>query len=231
MTAARPPRALTREEVRRVDQVAIHDLGLSGLILMENAGLGLTESVLRELNRRSVPADRLVGIVCGKGNNGGDGYVLARHLTLRGRCARVVVTSDPDPESDAGHNLSVLRRDGWQIAAAPDGAALREVLASWTDVDLLVDGLLGTGISSALREPALGWVQALDADPRPKLAIDLPSGLDCDTGEPLGAVVRAVRTVTFVAEKIGFAKAHEFTGDVDVVPIGCPASAWGFVGS
>lgn len=223
---ARPPRPLTRAEVREVDRRAIEDLGLPGLVLMENAGRGLTEVVARVLGRG------VAAVVCGKGNNGGDGLVLARHLALLGRRARVVFAgrlADAPRTGDAGVNLQVLERAGTRVHEAEDGPALAALLASWTDVTLVVDALYGTGLASPLREPGLGLVRALDADPRPKLAVDLPSGLDCDTGRPLGAAVRAARTVTFVAEKLGFAAAVEYTGAVDVVPIGCPPVCWDHV--
>jgi NAD(P)H-hydrate epimerase len=224
----RPPRPLTRAEVREVDRRAIEDLGLPGVVLMENAGRGLTEVVAR------VAPPGPIGIVCGKGNNGGDGFVLARHLALLGRPARVAFAGALDlaPRTgDAGANLLALERSGQRIDEAPDGAALARVLRAWTDVVLLVDALYGTGLSTPLRDPGLGLVRALDADPRPKLAVDVPSGLDCDTGLPLGAVVRAQRTVTFVREKVGFAAARALTGEVEVVSIGCPETCWSHVTS
>jgi NAD(P)H-hydrate epimerase len=224
---ARPPRPLTRAEVREVDRRAIEDLGLPGLVLMENAGRGLTEVVARELGPSGVAA-----IVCGKGNNGGDGFVLARHLALLGKRARVVFAGrliEAPRTGDAGVNLQVLERAGARVLEAEDGPALSALLASWPDVTLIVDALYGTGLSGPLREPGLGLVRAIDQDPRPKLAVDLPSGLDCDTGRPLGAAVRAVKTVTFVHEKVGFAAAREYTGDVIVVPIGCPEVCWSHV--
>lgn len=229
-----PGRALTRAEVREVDRRAIEELGMPGCVLMENAGLGLTDRVVEELAARGAEPGCAVGIVCGRGNNGGDGFVLARHLELRGYrprlayCGRV---ADARRDTDAGINLTVVERSGLALSEATDGEALAALLASWSDVPLLVDALFGTGLEGELREGARGLVEALDAAPVPKVAVDIPSGLDCDAGGPLGAAVRAVRTVTFVAPKAGFATdgAEAFTGRVDVVSIGCPPAAWSHV--
>lgn len=237
MNGARPPRALTRAEVREVDRRAIEELGLPGLVLMENAGLGLTRAVLRALADRSAAAPARVAIVCGAGNNGGDGLVLARHLQLAGHDPQVLFCGDrarADRRGDAGVNLTVVERAGIALTDVRDGAALRAALRGLAPVALLVDALYGTGLAGPLREPGLSLVGALADCGLPTLAVDIPSGLDCDTGQPVtpgGPVVRALRTVTFVAEKAGFqaAGAREYTGAVEVVPIGCPPSAWDHV--
>ncbi len=232
---ARPPRALSRAEVREVDRRAIEELGLPGVVLMENAARGLTAVVDRELRALGAARGRDALIVCGRGNNGGDGFALARHLALLGWSPRVVLAgalAAAPRTGDAGVNLLVLERAGQPIEEALDGPALTRLLEARPDDRLIVDALYGTGLQGELREPGQGLVQALDQDPRPKLAVDIPSGLDCDRGVPLGAAVRAARTVTFVAEKLGFSApgARAFTGEVEVVPIGCPAAAWSHIG-
>lgn len=232
MSDARPPRPLTRAEVREVDRRAIEELGLPGVLLMENAALGLLATVEQVLRERGAAPGAGVGVVCGRGNNGGDGLALARHLDLRGWRPRVAFTgrvAEADPGTEVGAHLRVLTRSGFAVEEVGDGPGLAALLAGWTDVVLLVDGLYGTGLASPLKEPGLGLVRALDQDPRPKVAIDLPSGLDADTGRSLGAVVRCVRTATFVHEKVGLAAARDLTGPVDVVSIGCPRAAWSFV--
>lgn len=233
--AARPPRALSRAEVREVDRRAIEELGLAGPVLMENAGLGLARIVVEELRRRGAAAPARVAIACGAGNNGGDGLVLARHLQLAGHDPRVLFCADRaqvDRAREAGMNLTVVERAGIPLEETRDGAALRAALERLGPV-LLVDALYGTGLAGPLREPGLGLVQALDGAGLPVVAVDIPSGLDCDTGRPLGAAVHAVRTVSFVAEKLGFAApgAREWTGQVEVVSIGCPPRAWAHVAS
>jgi NAD(P)H-hydrate epimerase len=219
-----------------VDQVAIEELGVPGVVLMENAGLGLTEVVEGELQRLAAPPDAAVGVVCGRGNNGGDGFVLARHLALRGYRPRLVYTGElaaARRDGDAGVNLTIAEKAGLPLEEAGDGEALRAVLTRWAadGVLLLADAVFGTGLAGALREPGLGIVTALAASTLPVVAVDIPSGLDADTGQPLGAAVEAAATATFVARKVGFDQpgAAAYTGAVTVVPIGCPAQAWGFV--
>lgn len=240
--AAGPGRPLTRAEVREVDRRAIEVLGLPGLVLMENAALGLTAAALelldqlREEGGGAGPVDGEVAVVCGRGNNGGDGLALARHLALLGVAPRVALAArrdDPGARAgDAGVQLGVLERAGVVVDEVLDGAALATWLAGRAaGARLVVDALFGTGLAGPLREPGLGLVRTLDRDPRPKLACDLPSGLDCDTGRPLGAAVRARETVSFVAPKVGFEApgADAYTGRVRVVPIGCPAAAWAHI--
>lgn len=227
-----PPRALTRAEAREVDRCAIEDLKIPGVILMENAGIGLTRIVLEE--RERCAGTRGVAIVAGRGNNGGDGFVLARQLAARGVPVELAYCGplDAPPGGDAGLNFTPLLAAGPRPTATPDEATLRTWLAARAeDSDLLVDALYGTGLSSPLRPAGRALVAAISANSLPIVAVDLPSGLCCDTGQPLGIALRAVLTVTFVARKRGFEApgAAEYTGPVEVVAIGCPPSCWAHV--
>jgi NAD(P)H-hydrate epimerase len=195
---------------------------------MENAGAGLARAVEAHLERTGgAVSGAVVAIVCGKGGNGGDGLVLARHLAVAGHAPRIALTAAPaafDRTSDAGVNLTIVERMRLPIEVALDGPALAALLAKWGDAVLVADALLGTGLSAPVREPALGLIEAMNASRKPIVAVDLPSGLDTDTGLPLGAAVRATFTVTFAAPKKGFEApgARDFTGPVTVVSIGTP---------
>jgi NAD(P)H-hydrate epimerase len=191
---------------------------MSGLVLMENAGRGTADLLLRL--RGTGP----VCICCGKGNNGGDGLVIARHLEAAGVDVHVLLFADPDAlVGDAATNLAILQAAATAlttVAGTIDGTA-RKVLegAEW-----IVDALLGTGVQGAVRDPYSGVIAAINEAPGSVLAVDLPSGLDCDTGTPLGTCIQADQTVTFVARKAGFdcAGAEDWTGPVTVLPIGVP---------
>ncbi len=203
-----------------------------GHLALLQLGRSPPASVQAEVVEAQLAGHTAVGIVVGRGNNGGDGLVLARHLTLRGYAPRVAYCGSAAAarrDTDAGINLTIVERSGISLTEVSDGAALAALLASWSDVPLIVDALFGTGLASELRADARQLVLALDHAVAPKLAVDIPSGLDCDRGLPLGAAVRAVRTVTFVARKVGFDQpgAEAYTGPVDVVSIGCPPQAWG----
>ncbi|MCE5302461.1 MAG: NAD(P)H-hydrate epimerase [Planctomycetaceae bacterium] len=209
----------TRRQSRRVDELAQADYGFSGLVLMENAGRGLAD-VLCQLGIAGP-----VCICCGKGNNAGDGFVLARHLNLRGYAASVGLWADPDElTGDAAANYRILTKTKVSIepfAGLPDAARWTDWLApaAW-----IVDALLGTGAHGEPRPPLDAVIDRLNAAAAPKLAVDLPSGLDCDTGRPAWHTVRAVETCTFGASKIGFAEpsAAPYLGRVRVLDIGVP---------
>ena len=213
------PHPLTRSQVRSIDAQAIADYGLPGIVLMENAGRGAAE-ILVELK-----AQGPVVICAGKGNNGGDGFVIARHLELFGVETRVLLFCEPNElAGDAATNYQVLVCAQQRIdvlGKSPDAAALDEELSA---ADWIVDALLGTGTQGSIREPYLTAIAAINRSGKKVFAVDLPSGMDCDTGQPLGACVRAVHTATFVARKIGFDApgAQELTGQVHVVGIGAP---------
>jgi NAD(P)H-hydrate epimerase len=214
---------LTREQARRVDRIAIEQYGLTGLVLMENAGRGVVD-VLLDID----PAVRRVAILCGKGNNAGDGFVIARHLAIRGVEATTLLVCPPDElAGDARANYEILDRSGASVAdlsrATPE--ELPELLSrSVVNATWLVDALLGTGATGPPREPIAAAISWMNAQPASRLAVDVPSGLDCDAGEAPGVAVRADVTCTFVAGKTGFAAegACAFLGDVRIVSIGAP---------
>lgn len=218
-----PPRkfpALTREQVRRVDQICLDDFNLPGLLLMEHAALALLR-VTREMLGNV--AGKRVAIVCGGGNNGGDGYALARLLHLAG-AEPTIFASKPTGELDGDAKTNADVCAAMQLGVQP---AEPEAIAKF-DCDLLVDGLLGTGLSEPPRDDAAAIILAMKRCTAPVLAIDVPSGLDCNTGKPLGepsACLRATTTCTFVAPKFGFIQAGQWTGKVEIGDIGCPAEA------
>jgi NAD(P)H-hydrate epimerase len=214
---------LSREQVRAIDRRAIEEFGVPGAVLMENAGRGAAE-VLLALGARGP-----VVICCGKGNNGGDGFVIARHLDNRAVPVRVLLFARPEElTGDAALNYEIVRRSGIPIEVRAgqtvDGEALRRELAA---AEWVVDALFGTGLAGAVRPPFDAVIGAVNASGARVLAVDIPSGLDCDTGQPLGAAVRARHTVTFVAMKKGFAQpaAREWVGEVHVADIGAPRAA------
>ncbi|MHC4167842.1 MAG: NAD(P)H-hydrate epimerase [Planctomycetota bacterium] len=217
---------MTREQVRAVDAWAINELGIPGVVLMENAGRACAELIRDKLECAGEPK---VCIFCGTGNNGGDGYVIARHLVNVGYKVTVVVCGGRGRiRGDAKINLDILDRMGLsidQLNPADDNVAAR-VAEFAAGADMIVDSLFGTGLSGQIRDDYRLLVDGINAGGRPVLAVDIPSGLDCDTGQPLGTAVRASWTVTFVAVKKGFtcAKAACYTGEVFVASIGIAPS-------
>jgi NAD(P)H-hydrate epimerase len=209
-------RRLTRKQVREVDHLAIVEYHVSGIVLMENAARGAAEVVLRRLAGVARP---VVGIVAGPGNNGGDGLAMARHLHNHGVAVQLFHPADVNRLSpDAAANYRIVGR--MPIAKIPASAdAIRGF-----DGDLLIDALFGTGLTEPPRADAAALIDAMNYCDADVFAVDLPSGLDADTGEPLGLAVRAAATATFVAEKLGFAnpRSRDHTGEITVIDIGCP---------
>jgi NAD(P)H-hydrate epimerase len=214
----------TRQEVRAFDQYCISTLGAPGVILMENAGRQIADEARLML---LVTAPQRVLVVAGRGNNGGDGFVAARHLALHGATVVVaLVAPRSEIKGDADTNLHLVETLGLPVHVL-DGSledTLRRLAPLVEAAGLIVDGLLGTGTQGAVREPYAGVITAINAAGRPVLAIDIPSGLDCDTGLPLGSTIRAARTVTMAARKAGFANAESaaYTGEIVLADIGVP---------
>jgi NAD(P)H-hydrate epimerase len=199
---------LSRAAAREFDRRALDEFGVPGVVLMENAGRGCAELLMR-LN----PARRPTAVVCGSGNNGGDGFVMARHLDNAGWPVAVWLFAAPEQlTGDAAVNYRIARaaRLIGDAAGAWDG---------W-----VVDALFGTGLNRGLSAPFDRCVAAMNSFKCPVLAVDIPSGLDCDTGEPLGPTVRATHTATFVAPKRGFLNPNStpYTGEVHAIDIGAP---------
>ncbi len=209
---------LTRDQVRRLDQDAIRLLGIPGLLLMENAARGVCHVIVQ-----SGPWQRIL-ILAGHGNNGGDGLAVARLLAADGIPSEVyLVSGNRGLSSDAQTNFDILIRSGI-VVQQPGSAELRDLLRGLSDRDLIVDAMLGTGIRGDVASPYLEAIQQINQSGAAVLAVDLPSGMDCDTGAVRGVCVRADRTVTFVARKrgFGFSGADGLTGTVDVCSIGIP---------
>lgn len=202
-----------------LDRRAIDHYGIPEIVLMENAGAGAARIAVGMLGD---PRGRRVHLLCGRGNNGGDGFVIARRLADAGAEVRVFVSGAVRPGGAAHANLEILRR-----LAVPVVDSFTVDPALTRGCDLLVDALFGTGLDRPVVGQDLALIEAVNAAGIPILAVDIPSGLDADTGLPLGAAVRARRTAALAFPKIGFTagRGPEFTGAVEVVDIGIPRRA------
>jgi NAD(P)H-hydrate epimerase len=210
--------ALSREQARAFDRRAIEEIGIPSLVLMENAGRGAAAVLFAQGVRGRVV------ICCGKGNNGGDGLVMARHL-LNWR-AEVCVLLFARPEeltADAAVHWRIVQHlpIPTQIWPGPDLDEAR-LTAELGRAEWVVDALFGTGLTGPVRGPCDRVIACINASAAKVLAVDIPSGLDADTGAPQGATIRAGHTVTFVAPKQGYANpaAAAWLGQVHVADIG-----------
>jgi len=213
---------VTREQMREMDRRAIEEYGIPGLVLMENAGRAAADEIWKVAGGR---ADASVVIACGKGNNGGDGYVVARHLHNRGMDPLVFVLAPFDQiTGDAATNLAIIRRMGLAVHEVPTDEDLHAFEAAAAGADVVVDALLGTGLTGEVRGVLRSAIAAINRSARRVVAVDIPSGLDADTGEVLGECVRADATVTFAAPKIGLVTGSgpSMAGRVVVAEISIP---------
>lgn len=222
----KPPRPLTRQEVREVDRVAIEQYGMPGAVLMENAGRGVAEHIVAALGG-SVEGRR-VTIACGGGNNGGDGYVIARHLHNAGAEVLILTASDPARlKGEAAIHYGIARRMGLSMVPSQSAEQVQQATTPLLRSDCIVDALLGTGFAGEVRSPLRELIEAINTAGLHGIkivAVDIPSGLDSDTGQAGGVAVWASLTVTFVAPKVGLLAdaAAGYVGRIAVVDIGVP---------
>jgi NAD(P)H-hydrate epimerase len=214
--------SITCHQVRVLDRWAVDALGLPSLVLMENAGRNAADVAGFLLE----DADKArVAVLAGAGNNGGDGFVVARHLCVRDVFVTVFLLAGREKiVGDAKINLDALDRLGVKIHDAT-GESPQALTERWRRYSLLVDALGGTGITGPLRGDVLTAVQAANDTGQPILALDIPTGLNGDTGLADGPAIGAVATITFAARKTGFDNpdSEPFTGEVIVGDIGIPA--------
>ncbi len=212
---------LTREAVRQLDLDAVEKLGLPSIVLMENAGLRATELIVESFPERLGS----VAVIAGPGQNGGDGWVIARQLFNRGVVPLpVLVGSDERVRGDARTNLDALRKLGVRVPSTARNGK-KAVETTLKKASLVVDALFGTGLDRPLAGDYAWAVERINRCKIPCVALDLPSGVDANTGAVLGAAVRARLTVTFAALKRGLHHypGAELAGRVACASIGIPA--------
>ena len=212
---------ITCEQSRQLDRIAIEQYGLPGIVLMENAGRGCAEELLL------AGVQGRVLIFCGKGNNGGDGFVIARHLANHGvDVVAVCLAKESDYQGDALGNLDVLLRSDQRVLFFELSTPPEQWMAAQSigPIDWVVDAMLGTGAKGPPRPPYDAMIQFANAISARRLAIDIPSGLDGDAGTAHSPTFRADMTCTFVAPKTGMTQpsAKAYVGQMKTIDIGVP---------
>ena len=214
----------TAEQMQELDRKAIEQYGIPGIVLMENAGRGAAEAILNafpDLHRQKV------AIIAGKGNNGGDGFVIGRHLLNQRIPAKVFLLADPKTlRGDAETNFQIFLRMKGEVLSVSSSMEYQRIKKDLEKFDLLVDAIFGTGLDAEVRGYYKEVIHHLNTLQKPVVAVDIPSGLDATTGKPLGAAIRASLTVTFGLPKIGhlISPGPEYVGDLKVLDISIPGT-------
>ncbi len=208
---------VTAAEMVEIDRNAIDKIGIPGMVLMETAG----RKVVELIQQKYQVTNKIITVVCGKGNNGGDGFVIARDLHNLGAHVHVYLAGDPEAvKGDAKTNLIALKKLQVEIKSASH----KDFSASLAEADLIVDALLGTGVIGQLKPEIANLVEKMNLTGTPIIAVDLPTGMETDTGAIHGACVQAAHTITMGHLKRGllFSPGREFARNVHVADIGFP---------
>jgi hydroxyethylthiazole kinase-like uncharacterized protein yjeF len=215
------PKSVSTVEMRRLDRRAIERFGIPVLLLMDNAGRCVAEAARQRIRRSR---NRKIVVLCGGGNNGGDGVAAARYLRGWGYSTNVLWLKNPmEWKGDLALHYDMAKRAGVRFESfmKMKHAASQRLLG---EAAVLIDALLGTGTKGDIRETTRAAIAAINAAHRPVVAVDIPSGLDADSGDALGTAVRASVTVTMAAPKTGLLRRHarQFVGKLVVADIGIP---------
>ena len=218
---------VTANQIQDMDKQTIESFGIPGLVLMENAGRGAFDYLLRKFKDIKT---KKIAVLAGRGNNGGDGFVIARYLMEKGIIVNIfLLSSKKKVTGDAKINMKLTqklcdRSSTCSIIEIPDADAFKKQKAPILLHDLFIDAILGTGLNSDIKGFFKDAIELINSSQHPVFSVDIPSGLNSDTGQPLGVAVRADATATFAFAKAGHIlyPGNRYTGDLEVIDIGIP---------
>lgn len=216
-------KGFTAAQAQAIDRIAIQKLGIPSLVLMENAGRLTAQEIVKRARPRRGLAPGNVVIFCGTGNNGGDGFVIARHLFLQGIKTKVFLIGKPQNlKTDPAINYQILKK--LKCPAESIAHINKKVLSELNRATLIVDAIFGIGLSRNIGAPYKPIIETINQTKKMVVAVDVPSGLDTTTGKPLGICLKAHLTVTFAVMKKGLLtrEGKKYAGKVIVADIGIP---------
>ncbi|HHY71430.1 MAG TPA: NAD(P)H-hydrate epimerase, partial [Thermoanaerobacterales bacterium] len=211
--------------MRDMDRIVIEDYKIPGVILMENAGREVAQAVKNMWGARKNIAPAKIALFCGKGNNGGDGFVAARHLANMGFDINVFIIANPSSiTGDAAINLKIIKNMGLQIKVIDEESDLNEVMDVTRNASILVDAMFGTGLRGKVKGVAQKVIEMINRLEVPVIAVDIPSGICGETGKILGSAIKSQQTVTLALPKTGLLlyPAVEYVGELFTADIGMP---------
>ncbi|MBZ4665373.1 NAD(P)H-hydrate dehydratase [Mahella sp.] len=218
-------KAVTVQQMRSIDRIAIERYGIPGVVLMENAALAVVDRVMKRVQHHN---GRRIAVVCGGGNNGGDGLATARHLYQHGLNVKIYLLTNPSKfNGDAAVNFNIIQGIGVPCMQLDDENALHEFYTDIKYVDVIIDAIFGTGIKGEVTGLPADVIRAINESAGYVISVDMPSGINGDTGEVCGCAVTADQTVTFALPKIGqiIYPGKKYVGHLSIADISIPKAA------
>ncbi|HOA20413.1 MAG TPA: NAD(P)H-hydrate epimerase [Sedimentibacter sp.] len=207
--------SISCQEMKEMDSYAINTVGIPSIVLMENAALKVINNIDLNYNNYTV--------VCGRGNNGGDGLAIARHLIIKGKKVRIYIAGDlKSGTEDFNINLNILKNLKAEIINIKDEKELLQLKEDLSVSDITIDALFGIGLKRNIEGLYLEIIKMINNESKQIISVDIPSGIDGDTGKPMGICVKADKTVTFHKMKKGLLNCGNYTGEIIVEDIGIP---------
>jgi len=207
--------SISCQEMKEIDSYAINTVGIPSIVLMENAALKVINNIDLNFNNFTV--------VCGRGNNGGDGLAIARHLIIKGKKVRIYIAGDlKSGTEDFNINLNILKNLKAEIINIKDEKELLQLKEDLSVSDITIDALFGIGLKRNIEGLYLEIIKMINNESKQIISVDIPSGIDGDTGKPMGICVKADKTVTFHKMKKGLLNCGNYTGEIIVEDIGIP---------
>ncbi|NLY20621.1 MAG: NAD(P)H-hydrate epimerase [Tissierellia bacterium] len=211
---------ITCDKMKKADAYAINSIKVPSIVLMENAAIGFVNALNFENYNN-------IGIICGVGNNGGDGLAIARQLVIKNKNVSVYIVGNIEKSTiDFNINLEILKNLSIPIKFISNKSELSDSLDSLKKCDLYIDGIFGIGLTREVDGIFYDTIEFMNSQNTPIYSIDIPSGLNGDTGNPMGISVKANHTVTFHKMKVGLADASDYTGKISIAHIGVPENIY-----
>ena len=220
---------VTAKEMQEIDRQAIESFGIPGAVLMENAAKGAVQTLLSRIDSKNKNIKK-IAVLAGPGNNGGDGLVMARYLLEKGFTINVFLFSSKEKlKGNAAANLRLfetlcIHSDKGTLTEIQNQKEFNHYKLQILHHELFVDALLGTGLNAEVRGIIKSAIELINDSLKPVFSVDIPSGLSADTGQTLGAAVKAFATATFAFAKLGHIlyPGNALSGDVEIIDIGIP---------
>ena len=218
--------AISSNQMYEIENIGHSKFGMKKVLMMENAGFGVADFIIKKFKNKPISKLKILAI-CGSGNNGGDAMVTARHLTCLGINLKVIFLGDPSTikTEEALTNFEIISKMNKTIELIMVSKMDTKIKKKILNADIIIDGIFGTGIKGEIQDPHLSVIKLINKSKSYIIAVDIPSGLNPNSGEITSNVIRANTTITFHRIKVGLLNNTKYTGDLILKKIGIPLEA------